>query len=148
MSSKANATVIQKAMTVARPIEATFRTFMDIGSWWPRTHSYDRARAKDIFLEGRVGGRFYERYTDGEELEIGKVMTYDPPRRVVFTWQGPDFEAPTQVEVTFHVQGEGTRVELIHSGWERIGTKAKHGPDDFNKGWDPVLEAYVAHLTT
>ncbi len=144
MSNKANATVIQKSVTVARPVEAAFRTFMNIGSWWPRTHSYDRARAKDIFLEGRVGGRFYERYSEGGELEIGKVVRYDPPRRVVFTWQGPDFEQPTEVEVTFHAQGELTRIELIHSGLDRIGAKAKHGADDFSKGWDPVLAAFVA----
>ena len=145
MSSKANTTAIQKSVTVARPVEAAFRVFMDIGSWWPRTHSYDRARAKDVFLEGRVGGRFYERYTDGEEFEIGKVVTYDPPRQVVFTWKDPDFEQPTEVEVTFYAQGDRTRVELIHSGWDRIGTKAKHGVDDFSSGWDPVLAAYAAH---
>jgi len=47
--------------------------------------------------------------------------------------------------VTFRAEGERTRVELIHSGWDRIGTKAKYGADEFSRGWDPVLEAYAAH---
>ena len=145
MVNKAPATAIQKSVTVARPVEAAFRTFMDIGSWWPRTHSYDRARAKDIVLETRVGGRFFERFTDGEELEIGRVVAYDPPRRVTFTWQGPDFDGPTEVDVTFHADGDGTRVEVVHSGWDRIGTRAKHGMEDFNTGWDPVMKSYAAH---
>jgi len=145
-----NATVglsaIRKSITVARPADAAFRTFMDIGSWWPRTHSYDTARAKDIVLEARAGGRFYERYADGEEFVIGRVVAYDPPRRVVFTWQGPDMEQPTEVEVTFHADGAGTRVDLVHSGWDRVGTKIKHGPAEFSRGWDQVIQAYAAHI--
>lgn len=144
MPEKTSLTAIRKTVTVARPVEAAFETFMNIGSWWPRTHSYDQARAKDIFLENRVGGRFYERYTDGKEFVIGRVVAYDPPRRVAFTWQGPDMEQPTEVEVIFHPESGGTRVELVHSGWDRVGTKIKHGIDDFNRGWDAVIQAYVS----
>jgi uncharacterized protein YndB with AHSA1/START domain len=143
---KTSLTAIHKTLTVARPAEAAFRVFMDIGSWWPRTHSYGEGRAKDILLEGRVGGRLYERYTDGEEFVIGRVTAYDPPRRVVFTWKGPDMEQPTEVEVTFHAEGTRTRVELVHGGWDRVGTKVTHGMADFNRGWDPVMQAYAAHL--
>lgn len=146
MPDKTSLTAIQKSVTVARPVEAAFRVFMDIGTWWPRTHSYGEGRAKDIVLENRVGGRFYERYTDGEEFVIGRVVAYDPPRRVTFTWQGPDMEQPTEVEVTFHPDGNRTRVDLVHSGWDRVGTKIKHGMDDFNRGWGPVVQAYATHV--
>lgn len=146
MPENTSATAIQKSVTVARPREAAFRMFMDIGSWWPRTHSYGEARAKDVFLEDRVGGRFYERYTDGEEFVIGRVVAYDPPRRVAFTWQGPDMEQPTEVAVTFHAEGDRTRVELVHSGWDRVGPYVTHGMDDFNSGWTPVIQAYAAHV--
>lgn len=146
MLGKSSLTAIQKSVTVARPADAAFRAFVDIGAWWPRTHSYDESRAKDIFLEPRVGGRFYERYTDGQEFVIGRVVAYDPPRRVAFTWQGPDMEQPTEVEVTFHPEGERTRVDLVHSGWDRVGTRIKHGTADFSRGWEQVIQAYATHV--
>jgi uncharacterized protein YndB with AHSA1/START domain len=147
MPGKSSLTAIQKSVTVARPVDAAFRAFVDIGTWWPRTHSYGEGRAKDIVLEPRVGGRFYERFTDGEEFVIGEVTTYEPPRRVVFTWKGPDMEQPTEVEVSFHPEGDRTRVELVHSGWDRVGTKIKHGMADFSRGWEPVIQAFATYVT-
>ncbi|HYM71177.1 MAG TPA: SRPBCC domain-containing protein [bacterium] len=135
---------IRKSVTVARSQEAAFKQFLAIGEWWPRTHSYGGARAKDVFLEGRVGGRFFERFSDGEEFQVGEVVTYDPPRRVVFVWKDPDWDHPTEVEVTFHQDGDRTRVDLVHRGWEHIGTRARHGRTDFDRGWDPVMAAYAA----
>lgn len=135
---------IRKSVIVARPQEAAFQKFVAIGEWWPRTHSYGGARAKDIYLEGRVGGRFFERFSDGEEFVVGQVIVYEPPHRLVFIWQDPSWDHPTEVEVTFHAEGDRTRVELVHRGWERIGPRAKHGRDDFAQGWEPVLAAYAA----
>jgi uncharacterized protein YndB with AHSA1/START domain len=147
MSTKTYATAIQKSLTVTWPVEAAFRMFMDVGSWWPRTHSHGRTRAQDVVLESRVGGRFFGRYADGEVFEIGNVVTYDPPQRVVFTWKNPDFAHPTEVEVRFDALGERTRIELIYSGPDRTRTKAEQGEDDFRTWWDLVLEAYVAYGT-
>ena len=135
---------IRKAVTVARPPQEAFERFVDIGTWWPRTHSYGGTRAKDIYLEGRVGGRFFERFSDGEEFVVGQVIVYEPPRRLVFIWQDPTWDHPTEVDVTFHAEGDRTRVELVHRGWERIGTRATFRRDNFARGWDPVLAAYAA----
>lgn len=144
MPGKTGLAAIHKTVTIARPVEAAFRVFMNMRAWWPRTHSYHRDRVEEIGLENRVGGRFYERHTDGGEFVIGRVVAYEPPRRVVFTWQGPDMAQPTEVAVTFHPDGNGTRVELVHGGWDRVGTKIEHGTDEFSRGWDTVLQAYVA----
>ena len=67
--------------------------------------SFGRERAEEIYLETRKGGRFYERFTDGEEFVVGHVTACEPPRRIVFTWQDPDWEGPTEVEVRFAAEG-------------------------------------------
>jgi uncharacterized protein YndB with AHSA1/START domain len=138
---------VRKSVHVKRPVEKTFRLFTEgIGKWWPLKEgfSFDAKRAKDIFLEGRVGGRFFERFADGEEAEIGRVTAYAPPDRVVFTFKTPGWDGPTEVEVRFSSEADGTRVDLEHRGWERAGDKAKSRRDAYNGGWEKVLGAFVA----
>lgn len=138
---------IKKSVHVKRPIEKTFRLFTDgIGKWWPLKEgfSFDTKRAAEIFLEGRVGGRFFERFSDGEESEIGVVTAYAPPERIAFTFKAPDWQGPTEVEVRFSREADGTRVDLEHRNWERAGAKAKGMRDAFNGGWERVLGSFVA----
>jgi uncharacterized protein YndB with AHSA1/START domain len=115
-----------------------------MGEWWPlHLASYGGGRANEIFLEPRVGGRFFERFTDGDELQVGSVVACEPPRRITFTWKTADWEGETEVEVTFTPQKEGTRVDLEHRGFERLGAI---GPDiaaKFRGGWPDVLETYA-----
>jgi uncharacterized protein YndB with AHSA1/START domain len=137
---------ISKTIHVKRPVGHCFRVFTEqIGEWWPleQGFSYGRERAQDIFIEGRVGGRIYERFTDGTEYEIGRVAMYEPPHRVSFSWSSPEWEGPTQVEVRFVADGTGTRVELEHGGWE-VGPKAQTAGKGFASGWDIVLARYAA----
>lgn len=139
---------IRKSVTVRCAPEKAFRIFTgEIGRWWPlkRGFSYGRERAKDIFLDGYAGGRLYERFTDGTEFEVGRVIRCDPPRLIVFTWKSPDWEAATEVEVRFSAEPEGTRVELEHRGWE-AGPKMSESGKGFAGGWDTVLEQYVSHV--
>jgi uncharacterized protein YndB with AHSA1/START domain len=138
---------IKKSVHVKRPVDTTFRLFTDgIGKWWPLKEgfSFDTKRAAEIFLEGRLGGRFFERFSDGEEAEIGVVTAYAPPDRIVFTFKSPDWESPTEVEVRFSPESDGTRVDLEHRNWERAGAKAKGMRDAFNGGWERVLGSFVA----
>ena len=105
---------IKKSIHVKRPVETAFRVFTEeIGKWWPlkEGYSFGGDRADQIFLEGRTGGRFFERFTDGEEYVVGVVTTYSPPSRIVFEWKQPDWDAPTEVEVRFTPEGAGTLVE-------------------------------------
>ena len=141
---------IRKSVHVKRPVEKTFQLFTEgIGKWWPLKEgfSFDTQRAADILLEGRIGGRFFERFSDGEEFEIGVVTAYTPPYRIVFTFNTPSWEGPTEVEVCFSPEADGTRVDLEHRGWERAGAKAREARDAYNGGWEKVLGSFVAART-
>src|SRR5262249_47262836 len=133
---------VKKSVHVKRSVEDAFRIFVEeIRKWWPNKdgkYTYGGERAQDVFLEARVGGRFYERFKDGEEFVIGRVVACDRPRRILFTW-GARGEATTEVEVKFVPEGNGTRVDLEHRGIEKMGSMA-HG---FDRGWDDVLAHFV-----
>src|SRR5262245_19771976 len=137
---------ISKSIHVRRAPADAFRLFTEqIGKWWPLKEgfSYGRERAQGVFIEGRVGGRFYERFSDGTEFEVGRVTAYQPPHLVVFTWRGPDWEGATEVAVRFAPDGDGTRLDLEHRGWE-VGPKALEQGKRFERGWDTVLARYAA----
>jgi len=138
---------VEKSIFVKRAPEAAFRHFTaDLGKWWPLQEglTFGGDRAHEIFLEPKLGGRFFERFRDGEEHVIGRVTAYEPPARVVFTWQPPSWTGPTEVEVRFSAEGEGTRVRLEHRGWETAGTAALERRDNYGRGWDLVLSRYAA----
>lgn len=135
-------------VTVRRPQADAFRLFTEgMGSWWPlATHSVGQEKAETCQLEGRVGGRLFERLEDGSEKSWGQVLTWDPPGRVSFTWHpGREPETAQEVEVSFHAAGDGeTRVELVHRGWERYGEGAAEMRDQYETGWGYVLgECYA-----
>jgi uncharacterized protein YndB with AHSA1/START domain len=140
MSAQAPITV-HKTVHVKRTPEDAFRLFVDdMGKWWPLhtgKYSYGGDRAQDVFLESRVGGRFYERYKDGEEFVIGQVLVCERPNRLVFTWAGG--EGTTEVEVHFAAEADGTTVELEHRGLENM----KEMAPGFDSGWQEVLSYYV-----
>jgi uncharacterized protein YndB with AHSA1/START domain len=139
--------IVEKSITIQKPIDVAFKVFTDeIGSWWPLKEgfSFGGDRANEMYLEGKVGGRLYERFTDGEEYVTGTVTAYDPPSRVVFTWTQPEWEGPTEVEVRFSEEGHGTRVELVHRGWENIGPEGEKMAGEYQGGWDLVLGKYAA----
>ena len=136
---------IRLSATVRRPAAEAFRLFTEgIGEWWPshRGYSFGGSRLKEVCLEPVTGGRFYERYTDGEEFEVGRVIACEPPQRIVFTWQGR-WSEPTEVEVRFTPEGPTTRVDLEHRGWERLGASAEESRNSYLNGWPTVLEHYV-----
>jgi uncharacterized protein YndB with AHSA1/START domain len=138
---------IRKSIHVKRTVDAAFRVFTeDIGKWWPLEEGYTfgGARADQIHLEARAGGRFYERFSDGEEFVVGSVTAFEPPSRVVLTWKAPSWNAPTEVEVRFTAEGGGTRVDLEHRGWERAGAAAEKAAPQYGGGWDLVLARYAA----
>ena len=130
---------VTKTVTVDRRPEEAFRIYTEgIATWWPlETHSPSK-KAETIVMEPREGGRLYERTTDGEEIGWGEVLVWDPPRRLVHSWHlgGP---AATEVELTFMPVGEGTRVELVHRGWERHGDKAAELRASYDSGWEFVF---------
>ena len=144
---------VRLSVSVDAPIERAFEVFTkDLRKWWPvDTHSIDPERASHALMECRPGGRIVEVGKDGSETRWGNVLTWEPPTRVVFSWN-PSLEArpDTKVEVTFTPEpAGGTRVVLEHRGWERLEEGAELRAN-YDTGWIPVLDRYrdLASATT
>ena len=146
MTAQTTELVVNKSITLACAPERAFVTFTEgIASWWPlATHSLGKERALTAVMEGRVGGRLYEVWDDGTERPWGTLVDWDPPRRVAISWKvNPDAAAPTDLEVRFEPEGDGTRVELEHRGWARLGAQGAEAHANYHGGWDVVLGAYA-----
>jgi hypothetical protein len=118
------------------------------GDWWPRAHSVSGDPAA-IVLETRLGGRIYERLADGQEIEWGEVTAWEPPIRLGYLWHiRRDRADATDVELTFARVADGTtRIEIVHSGWERLGEGAEEWRDANRGGWDGLLPHFVTAVT-
>lgn len=146
-------TLVRKSLVVGATPERAFEVFTrELGSWWPlATHHIGKADAKDAVIEPFVGGRWFERGADGSECLWGRVLLWEPPRRLVLTWDiNADWQADasvaTQVEVRFTAEGGGTtRVDLEHRLLERFGARAgeMRGVFDSQGGWTGLLDAFA-----
>jgi uncharacterized protein YndB with AHSA1/START domain len=133
---------VRKSITVRRPVETAFEIFTArLGRWWPMlTHSISEARAVDVVIEPRVGGGLYEVRDDGERFYWGRVLAWEPPDRLVVTWHpGMEPALAQEVEVRFVPVDGGTRVELEHRGWAKLGAEARATRDGYNAGWESVF---------
>ena len=147
-SKKTQATIpaVEKLVRVSLPVEAAFDLFTKgIASWWPlKSHSVGNERAKTCVFEGRAGGRIYEIQGDGTQSDWGQVLTWEPPRRVIFTWHpGRIADTAQKVEVIFTAIEGGTRLELTHTGWELLGDRAHGIREQYESGWNYVLGQLV-----
>jgi uncharacterized protein YndB with AHSA1/START domain len=144
---------ITRTVTVKAPVDRAFLAFtQQMGTWWPlETHSIAvdqglEQRAETLRVEGREGGRIEEVLEDGSTRGWGAVDVWEPPDRVVFRWKPNDLPTPpTEVEVRFTAEGDGTRVDLEHRGWERLGDVARdiHPLYSSEGGWTMVLGRYA-----
>jgi uncharacterized protein YndB with AHSA1/START domain len=140
-------------ITVDAPIDQTFRTFTDsFGRWWPAEYHIGQADMATAILEPRQGGRWYEQGVDGSECDWGRVLAWEPPHRLVVTWQingqwqfDPDPAHASEIEVRFSADGpEQTRVELEHRLLDRL--VAGQAIDDVIRGgggWTAILELFA-----
>ena len=134
--------VLRKTLEVKASPERAFALFTDgIADWWPlRTHSVGEERAETVVFEPGVGGRIYERTLDGEVHVWGTVTVWEPPDRLSCTWHpGRGADTAQEVEVRFEPSGSGTRVELVHTGWDRLGDRAAAVFGNYDGGWDLVF---------
>ena len=139
---------VREEVRVDRSPEDAFLLFTaGIGEWWPleEGYSFGGDRASEIFLEATVDGRFYERFVDGDELQVGRVIECEPPHRIVFTWKDPEWRGETEVEVSFTPEGERTLVRVEHRGFERIGPAGDEAARQFGGGWPRVMEVFATH---
>ena len=137
---------VRKSITVSLPPEPAFRRFTEgIAGWWPlATHSVSESAEATCAIESRIGGRIVETTPDGAEHVWGMVTAWEPPGRIAFTWHpGRPEDTRQEVEVTFRAAGAGTEVELVHTGWERLGEEAAGTRAGYDSGWDFVLSRYA-----
>ena len=141
MSAETATLAVRKVVRVNLPPERAFELYTaKIASWWPtRTHSINEDAVVDVVLEGREGGRMFERTAAGEEADWGRVRAWEPPSRLVLDWFVNPKNPPTEIEVRFTQEGDATRVELEHRGWEAYGARARDSYEAYNGGWDTVL---------
>jgi uncharacterized protein YndB with AHSA1/START domain len=149
MSEQATQTgmVITKTVTVNAPVEKAFRVFTEeVATWWPfEGHSVSDTEAETVVIEGRVGGRMFERSRSGEEFLWGTIQVWEPPHRFATTWHpGRDEQTAQELELRFSSEGAQTRVELEHRGWERLGDEGEPRARNYDEGWNATLERYAA----
>jgi hypothetical protein len=112
---------VRQATLVRCAAARTFDSFITtIGAWWPvQPFSAGKDRVRDITVERQLGGRVYETWHDGTEVDWGTVTSWQPPQRFVMTWTGTP--VPTEVEFIFAALGPSlTRVAVEHRGWEAM----------------------------
>jgi uncharacterized protein YndB with AHSA1/START domain len=139
---------VTKSVEVRVPIERAWEVFtQEMGSWWPlATHSisHEHGGVPDgLVVEGRVGGAIYETLAD-DRLTWGTIAEWEPPRLLRVDWTVGS-EVTTQWTATFSATETGTRVELVHTGFEAHGERAEamradYGSDD---GWTFVLARFA-----
>jgi uncharacterized protein YndB with AHSA1/START domain len=125
------------ALRVKAPPERTFAAFVEeIGAWWrpnPLFQTTPRPPGRLAFEPGE-GGRLTETLADGKVFEIGRIVTWEPPERLVFSWRQASFppDLHTEVEVRFAAVGEETRVSVEHRGFDLVPAEsaARHGFPD------------------
>ncbi|KAA0018933.1 SRPBCC family protein [Antrihabitans cavernicola] len=145
---------IQQTIVVNAPLERAFSVFVDrFDAIKPREHNLLAVPIAETVFEPRVGGNIYDRGVDGTECRWARVLAYEPPNRLVFSWDidmrwqiETDPNKTSEVEVRFIAQSaDSTRVELEHRNLERHGDgwEAVRDGVDNEAGWPLYLQRYA-----
>ena len=155
--TQADSAVVRRQLVVDAPIEKAFIVLTDrFGDFKPPEHNMLAVPIAQTVFEPKVGGHIVDRGTDGSECRWARILAYEPPHRVVFSWDiGPtwqveaDPDLTSEVEVTFTAEtADRTRVDLEHRyldrhgpGWESVRDGVQH-----DQGWPLYLDRYAALL--
>ena len=155
--TQADSAVVRRQLVVDAPIEKAFTVFTDrFGDFKPPEHNMLAVPIAQTVFEPKVGGHIVDRGADGSECRWARILAYEPPHRVVFSWDiGPtwqveaDPDLTSEVEVTFTAETpDRTRVDLEHRyldrhgpGWESVRDGVAH-----DQGWPLYLDRYAALL--
>ena len=153
--TQAPAAVVRRQIVVEAPIEKAFAVFTErFGDFKPPEHNLLAVPIAETVFEPRVGGHIVDRGTDGSECRWARVLVYEPPQRVVFSWDiGPTWQVVTELENTSEVEvrftaesAERTLVELEHRNLDRHGPgwEAVAGGVGHEEGWPLYLARYAA----
>jgi len=158
MTIQAQDTVVRREVVVEAPVERAFQVFTkQFDRIKPRDHTMLAVEIAESVIEPRVGGRVYDRGVDGSECQWARVLAYEPPDRIVFSWDispawqiESDLAKTSEVEVRFIAEAPTrTRVELEHrhldrhgEGWEGV-REGVRGDD----GWPLYLDRFSSIVT-
>jgi uncharacterized protein YndB with AHSA1/START domain len=154
MTPSTEATSIRHEVTVDAPIERAFAVFThDFGRFKPREHNLLGVDIAETVFEPRAGGRLFDRGVDGSECQWARVLAYEPPHRVVISWDiSPRWELETdrdktsEVEVRFTAESpERTRVDLEHRNLDRHGDAWESLREGVrgDQGWPLYLQRFA-----
>jgi uncharacterized protein YndB with AHSA1/START domain len=158
MSQAAADVVVRRQIVVQVPVDQAFRSFIErFGDFKPREHNLLGVPIAATVFDPKVGGHITDRGADGSECAWATVRVYEPPTRVVFSWNisprwriEPDPDHTSEVEVQFIAESpQRTRVELEHRHLDRHGDgwqSVRDGVAD-DHGWSLYLDRYAALVT-
>jgi len=157
MTTQATDTAVRTEVVVEAPVERAFSVFTEgIGSWWRPDHHLLEGELAEMVFEPRVGGHVFDRGADGSECRWARVLVYEPPRRVVISWDintqwqlETDHERTSEVEVRFVPEGANrTRVTLEHRNLDRHGEGWEGMRDAVGsrEGWSEGLRGFAERL--
>lgn len=153
MSAGTDPNCVRKVVTVQAPPEVAWQVFTEqMGRWWPlAVYKIGKANAVDVIIQPSVGGRWYERGDDGSTCDWGSVLSWEPPERLVLSWDitadwqyDPDLK--TEIEVRFIAESKkATRVELEHRKLDRYGSRRDQMRHIFETegDWGRLLAAFA-----
>jgi uncharacterized protein YndB with AHSA1/START domain len=157
MNIQAADTSVRRSIVVEAPIARAFLVFTEgFGSFKPREHNLLTVEIAETVFEPHVGGHIYDRGVDGSECRWARVLAYEPPNRVVFSWDispqwqiETDFAKTSEVEVRFLAETPSrTRVELGHRKLDRHGAGWESERDGVggDQGWPLYLDRFAEQL--
>lgn len=153
--TQTDATVVRKQVVVNAAITQAFTAFTErFGDFKPPEHNLLQSPITETVFDPRVGGHIYDRAADGSECRWARILAYEPPHRVVFSWDiSPQWQVETDPELTSEVEVRfvpesdiRTRVELEHRNLDRHGPgwqSASAGVDG-DQGWPLYLARFAA----
>jgi uncharacterized protein YndB with AHSA1/START domain len=157
MSIQSTAPPVRVEVVVDAPIERAFKVFTEgMNEWWPASHHILEAELADMVFEPWAGGGIIDKGVDGSECRWARVLVYEPPERVTFSWDidlswklESDPEATSEVEIRFIAETPGrTRVELEHRNLDHhgVGWEAMSKAVGSQNGWQEGLDLFAHHL--
>jgi uncharacterized protein YndB with AHSA1/START domain len=147
--------VVKRSIRVEVPVEKAFQVFVGkMATWWPAEHHIGEAPFVEVVVEPREGGRWFERDSNRRECDWGRVLLWQPPRRLILSWNlqtdwkfSADQARASEVALEFITEGPSTtRLEFQHRHIERHGEgyETLIASVDSPGGWTMVLDRYSA----
>lgn len=150
-------TAVSHSIVVEATLERAFHVFVEqFDQIKPREHNLLGVDIAESVFEPRIGGHLYDRGADGSECRWARVLAYDPPHRILISWDisprwqlETDRDRASEVEIQFIAEGaERTRVQLEHRNLDRHGEAWEGLRDGIggDQGWPLYMQRYAKVL--